>query len=153
MTLKFDPRFFLPLSCLVLGLCGCADDGEDSDPTGGPPVAKVDFVNDIKPILQAECVRCHHDGAIMGGLNLMNRTVAMKGSKRGPVLIPGEPEKSSLYRVTQLPEDQDHAMPATGAKLTDEQKQLIFLWIEQGAEWPEGEAGTMQPIEIDIKKA
>ena len=59
MTSKFDPRFFLPLSCLVLGLCGCADDGEDSDPTGGPAEAKVDFVNDIKPILQRSCVQCH----------------------------------------------------------------------------------------------
>lgn len=157
MKSKLNVLFSLPLWSVILGLSGCGGDEEegsvDAGPEGGGTVGKVDFVNDVKPILQAECVRCHHDGAIMGGLNLMNRTVAMRGSKRGPVLIPGEPDKSSLYRVTLLPEDQDHAMPATGAKLTEEEKRLLYRWIDEGAEWPEGEAGTMQPIEIDIKKA
>ena len=125
---------------------------------GGSGDAKVDspssvnFVNEVKPILQAQCVRCHHDGAIMGGLNLMNREVAMKGSSRGPVIVPGEPEKSPLYRVTQLPEEENHAMPATGPKLTDAEKEILYRWIEEGAHWPEGEDGRMAPIEMDTDK-
>ena len=83
----------------------------------------------------------------------MNHELAMRGSNRGPILIPGDPEKSPLYRVTLLPEDQDHAMPATGAKLTDAEKRILFNWIKQGAEWPEGAEGAMSPVSIEVKKA
>jgi hypothetical protein len=136
------------MAAVALSGCGGGDES-NSTPAGN----SVDFVNDVKPILQVQCVRCHHDGAIMGGLNLMNRELAMKGSSRGPVIIPGEPEKSPLYRVTLLPEDKDHAMPATGAILTDAEKKILHQWIKEGANWPDGKPGTMQPIEIDVKKA
>jgi len=89
----------------------------------------------------------------MGGLNLMTKEMANRGSSRGPVLIPGDAEKSPLYRVTLLPKEQDHAMPATGATLSDAEKKILFQWIQEGAAWPEGEAGTLQPVVIDIRKA
>lgn len=133
----------LALIALALGSCG------PSPAPGG----KVDFIADIKPLIQTQCVRCHNDETIMGGLNLMTKANTLRGSARGPVLIPGDPDKSLFFRVTQLPAEQDHAMPATGPKLTDEEKQLIRRWIEQGAEWPDGPEGIMQPIKLDTKKA
>ena len=147
------PFLFVGLLVSSLFFSGCGGGGEEtsSDP-GEKAEGKIDFVTQVKPILQSECVRCHHDGAIMGGLNLMTRASAMKGSSKGPVLVPGDPEKSSLYRVTQLPEDQDHAMPATGAKLSDEEKGILRQWIQEGADWPEGEAGAMQPIKIESEQ-
>lgn len=148
-------KFFLVPGLLVslIALSGCGGGGEEtSSATEKKPEGTIDFVTQVKPILQSECVRCHHDGAIMGGLNLMTRASAMKGGNKGPVIVPGDPEKSSLYRVTQLPEDQDHAMPATGAKLTDEDKAILRQWIQEGAGWPEGEAGTMQPIKTETDK-
>lgn len=126
---------------ITMGLGAC--EGEPAN-TGEAP---VDFVTEIKPMLQAQCVRCHHDGAIMGGLNLMNREHAMKGSSKGPVIVPGEPEKSSLYQVTLLSEEENHAMPATGPKLTAAEKELLRRWIAEGAPWPEGEEGVIRPIE------
>ncbi len=126
---------------VVVGFTAC-----EGESTVGKATA-VDFVSEIKPVLQAQCVRCHHDGAIMGGLNLMNREHAMKGSSKGPVIVPGEPEKSPLYRVTLLPEEENHAMPATGPKLTDAEKELLRRWIAEGANWPEGEEGLIRPIE------
>lgn len=129
-------------------LASCSPGGPESAATG-----KIDFVNDVKPILQTQCVRCHNDQSIMGGLNLMTKELANRGSSRGPVLIPGDPEKSPLYRVTLLPKEQDHAMPATGAVLTDAEKKILFQWIKEGAEWPEGEAGSMAPVTMDVKKA
>lgn len=140
------------LACLALSGCGAPSSNEGASKENGGATPEVDFVIDVKPILQSQCVRCHHDQAIMGGLNLMNRELAMRGSSRGPVIVPGEPEKSSLYRVTLLPEDQDHAMPATGAKLDDRDKEILRLWIEQGAHWPEGEEGIMAPIQIDLDR-
>lgn len=133
------------LTLALIGLSSCSPSSESS--------GKVDFVADIKPLIQTQCVRCHNDETIMGGLNLMTEASTLRGSSRGPVLIPGDPEKSLFFRVTQLPAEQDHAMPATGPKLTEEEKQLIHQWIAQGAEWPDGPEGTMQPVKIDIKKA
>ena len=138
------------LSVVVLSLAACQPSGGGG---GGEETSKVEFVNDVKPILQTQCVRCHNDQSLLGGLNLMNRELAMRGSKRGPVLIPGDAEKSPLYRVTLLPAEQDHAMPATGAKLTDAEKEIIRQWIDQGADWPEGAPGTMEPVSIEPKKA
>ncbi len=141
--------------CLGLTFTGCDRSGGNGDAgggDGGEAAGAVDFVTDVKPILQTQCVRCHNDETIMGGLNLMNREVAMRGSSRGPVIVPGEPEKSLLYRVTLMPEDQDHAMPATGAKLTEAEKKILYRWVKDGAEWPEGEAGTMLPIKLDVDK-
>lgn len=137
------------LSAIVLSVAACQPSGE----SGGKGDSKVDFVNDVKPILQTQCVRCHNDQSLMGGLNLMNRELAMRGSKRGPVVIPGDAEKSPLYRVTLLPAEQDHAMPATGAKLTDGEKAILRQWIDEGAEWPEGPEGTLEPVSIEPKKA
>lgn len=136
------------LAVLTLCLGGC-----DPGAPGKTDAGRVDFVNDVKPILQTQCVRCHHDQAIMGGLNLMSRELALRGSNRGPVLIPGDPEKSPLYRVTLLPEEQDHAMPATGAKLTAEEKEIIRRWIQEGADWPEGPEGRLAPVDIEVRKA
>ncbi len=134
---------------------GCGGGGASDEASaggGGEKASAVDFVNDVKPILQTQCVRCHHDGAIMGGLNLMNRAAAMRGSSRGPVIVPGEPDKSPLYRVTLLPEEENHAMPATGPKLTEAEKKILHQWIEEGAPWPEGEEGTMEPIDLEVDK-
>ena len=35
--------------------------------------APVDFVTQIKPLLQNRCVNCHHSGAVFGDLSLENR--------------------------------------------------------------------------------
>ncbi|MCB1228668.1 MAG: hypothetical protein KDN19_00280 [Verrucomicrobiae bacterium] len=142
--------FWIAAAAAML-LIGCGEQtAEKKDPAGEQ--ASVDFVNDVKPILQTQCVRCHHDGAIMGGLNLTTHKAAMKGSSRGPVIVPGEPDKSPLYRVTLLPEEENHAMPATGPKLTEPQKDILRRWIEQGASWPEGDDGTVPPIEAEVEK-
>jgi uncharacterized membrane protein len=145
-TLQILPLAALALIAAISPSCG----------PGAPEAVstdKIDFVNDVKPILQTQCVRCHNDQSIMGGLNLMTKEMVNRGSSRGPVLIPGDPEKSSLYRVTLLPKEQDHAMPATGAILSESEKKIIYQWIKEGAAWPEGEAGTLQPVEIDNRKA
>lgn len=150
----FRDSVALAVTAAVLStLSGCGDGGAgaNSDSTGNAE-GSVDFVTEVKPILQAQCVRCHHDGAIMGGLNLMNREAAMRGSSRGPVIVPGEPEKSPLYRVTLLPEEENHAMPATGPKLTADEQQILHNWIEEGANWPEGEEGKMAPIDLESDK-
>jgi hypothetical protein len=55
--------------------------------------------------------------------------------------------------VILLPDDQDHAMPATGARLTEDEKKIIQRWIAEGANWPEGPEGALAPVTIDPGKS
>ena len=45
---------------------------------------------------------------------------------------------SNLYKLILLNEDHDDIMPAKGDPLTDEQKETIKNWINQGAKWSPG---------------
>jgi len=144
--------------CLVLlvaiGLTSCDRTGDPGEGGETPDEgAKVSFVDDVKPLLETHCIRCHNDESLLGGLNLMTREKAFNGSANGPVLIPGEPDKSLFYAATSFEHGKDpKAMPATGPTLTEEEKAIIRKWIEQGADWPEGEDGNLAPLEAEPNK-
>ena len=108
--------------------------------------AKVDFVRQIKPILESACINCHNSESLFGNLNLENRARAFGKRKEGTVIIPGSPEKSPLYVVLTLPQKKTKkAMPPTGHRIEKEQRELIRAWIAQGADWPEGKPGAIKP--------
>ena len=98
------------------------------------PLSGSFYTRHINPIFDANCVTCHGDGKVKGGLRLNSYELLMKGGENGPVIIAGEPEKSLLLqRVTLLP-DQKHFMPAEGRPpLKPEEIAWIRAWIQQGA--------------------
>jgi Planctomycete cytochrome C len=106
---------------------------------------KVDFVTQIKPVLEARCINCHNSGALFGELNLENRELAHKPRAKGPVIIPGEASKSPFFMVLTLPEGDRKAMPPTGHRIPSNEAELIRLWISQGAVWPDGAEGVLKP--------
>ena len=61
-----------------------------------PP--SVSFTRDVKPILENRCLKCHGPAMQLGKLDLRTREAAMKGSDKGPVIVPGKPEESSFYK-------------------------------------------------------
>ena len=84
----------------------------------------VSFAHDVKPLLENRCLKCHGP--------------AMKGAGKGAALVPGDPEKSPLYRhVAGLEKPQ---MPMDG-KLKAEDAAVLRDWISQGAKW-EGVLGA-----------
>src|SRR5216117_1535929 len=99
---------------------------------------KVEFEQQIKPILELDCVRCHGPEKPKGGLRLDTRGGALKGGDNGPALVPGKPDQSPLYTRTIVPVDDDKHMPPKGEPLKKHQTELLRVWIEQGAAWPEG---------------
>jgi mono/diheme cytochrome c family protein len=103
---------------------------------------KVDFAKDISPILQS-CVECHGDAKQKGDLRLDTREAALKGGKDGVVLVPGDAEKSDVYKRIILPKGHDDVMPPKGEPLSKAQTDLIKQWIAEGAEWPGG--ATIKP--------
>jgi hypothetical protein len=60
------------------------------------------FENRVRPVLVKNCLPCHGSGvAKMGGLQLDSRDHLMTGGAHGPVLIPGDPERSTLIQAVR----------------------------------------------------
>lgn len=107
-----------------------------------PPAAtkaNVTYESDIKAIFETSCVKCHGAEKPKAGLKLNTLEGALKGTKEGKVIEPGQSAKSSLViSVACISDDEDTWMPPKGNKakiapLTKEQVGLIRAWIDQGA--------------------
>ncbi len=83
-------------------------------------------------VIQSQCLQCH-GGDKMSGLDLRTRDGLMAGGSRGPAIVPGDREKSLLFRY--LTGKESPRMPL-GGEMTDDQIELIGKWIDAGAEWP-----------------
>ena len=101
------------------------------------PPHEVDFVSEVKPLLEARCLECHQHHYVCAGLNLETRKLAMKGGRSGAVILPGSPHHSLLYKVLRLGHDSPVAMPPTPDGLEPEELQQVHDWIKQGAKWPD----------------
>src|SRR5260370_27373165 len=84
------------------------------------------FKSEIMPVLEKNCVMCHSDKQKMAGLDLSSFSGMMAGSSSGPVIAPGKPERSMLWKMIE-----NGQMPQ-GGKLTAGEKQLIHSYIELG---------------------
>jgi mono/diheme cytochrome c family protein len=115
-------------------------------PVKKPASTPVDFVTEIKPIFEQQCLECHNNGLLLGKFNLESKAQAFTTTDGRAVITPGDPEASPLYVALTLPQDNDAAMPPLGHKLPDEKVELIRRWIEEGADWPEGADGVLKPI-------
>src|SRR5947207_2417171 len=93
------------------------------------PALPPTFEKDIRPILKAHCFECHGEGEkLKGGLDLRLRRLILQGGDDGPVIVPGKPDRSPLYKLVHSGE-----MPKRDKKLTREQVALIKQWIATGA--------------------
>lgn len=108
---------------------------------------KVDFVKDIKPILATSCVKCHgadpNGKKPKGKLDLTTKEKALKGGENKNDIVPGKSEDSLSYKLLLGPvgsgDDEIGRMPYKKDQLSKEKIELIKEWIDQGAEWPDGE--------------
>jgi len=88
----------------------------------------VSFVNDIKPIFDARCIKCHGVERTKEGLDMQTYENIMAGSRNGPVIEPGNADNS--YLVQQIVNGE---MPDRGEPVTPDELQLIIDWVNQGA--------------------
>jgi uncharacterized membrane protein/mono/diheme cytochrome c family protein len=91
----------------------------------------------VRAIFAHNCYKCHGPEKIKGDLRLDRRDMIFKGGENGPVVIPGDPAASDLYRRITLPSNHKDAMPSKGRKLADEDIAVINFWIQKGAPWPD----------------
>ena len=84
------------------------------------------FKDEVLPVLEKSCVKCHSPKQTMGGLDLSTFAGLMKGGASGPVIAPGKPGRSLLWVMVE-----SDKMPM-GGSLSAAQKQLLRTYIEQG---------------------
>jgi len=113
----------------------------DVDTSKLPPASAktgVTYATDIKPILDASCIKCHGAQKPKGKLRLDSLEGILKGSQDGKVIETGNSAKSMLVLNVAHLGDEDDFMPPPKNKmglkqLTPEQVGLIRAWVDQGA--------------------
>ena len=98
--------------------------------------SKVSFRDDVMPIFVGRCVACHQpsaEGTAKSGLDLTSYAGVMKGTKFGPMVIPGEPESSNLMRLLDWRVSPEIRMPHGKKQLSTCDRDAIRAWILEGA--------------------
>ena len=86
----------------------------------------------VYPILHYKCVSCHNDTKMKGELNMKNFQAFLKGGENGKVVEKGSSKTSDMIKRIMLSEKHEDTMPPEGKeRITEEEKQLIILWIDQ----------------------
>ncbi len=107
-------------------------------------IAAPDFTEDIQPILERNCVRCHDADKTKGGLRMDTYELIMEGGDTADAIVPGDPAASEiLVRVHLRPIDEG-VMPDEGRALEPAEVALLDDWVRAGAHWPAGVTLTEQ---------
>lgn len=96
--------------------------------------AAISFEKDVVPLLQKHCFACHNSEDRKGEFAIQTRAEAFGSG----YIEPGDPATSHFLTVLKSDGDDPAAMPKDRTPLTEEEIQTISLWIQSGAEWPEG---------------
>ena len=140
MTMN-STRTTLALLAITFSVAGAACAQDAAVPKLPPPSTKtgLTYATDIKPIFDANCVKCHSGEKPKAHLNLDTLDGILKGNKWGPVVKAGDGANCMLVKaVAHQLKDPDSWMPPmpnkAGAKtLTPEEIGLIIARINQGA--------------------
>ncbi len=105
-----------------------SDDGQAS------PVGIAFFEENIRPLLENRCYKCHSAQAteLHANLYLDSRPGWQKGGDSGPAIVVGKPSESLIVKAISYSEDAATRMPPEG-KLPDKEIELLNKWIEMGA--------------------
>jgi mono/diheme cytochrome c family protein len=113
-----------------------------ADTVALPPASTkpgVTYATDIKPLLDANCAKCHSGDRPKARLKLDTLEGALAGNREGKVINSGDSSNSFIVKViAHATSDKDSWMPPmpnrAGAKtLTSDEIGLIRAWIDQGA--------------------
>ncbi len=96
----------------------------------------ISFKEDIFPIMQIRCAACHQPGGKgyeTSGLDLRTYEGLMKGTKYGPVVLPGRAFTSNLIVVIEHRTEPEIWMPHQRKQLSKCERQTFRFWVSQGA--------------------
>ena len=138
---------------LVLGALGSVflfsltSSAQQAVPALRPAAGTIDFVRDVRPILEQHCYECHGPDKQMNGLRLDRRRDAMRGGTL-TVIGPGSAQSSRLY-LRLIGTRYGRQMPVDADPLPAADVQTIKTWIDQGAAWPDAASGDAPIVPPD----
>jgi hypothetical protein len=96
-------------------------------------VLDVSFADDVAPILDANCVKCHGglpdgESVLEAGLDLRTYEAVMMGSEFGSVVEPGNVDDSLILLMIE-----EGDMPEEADPLSPDDITTISTWIAEGA--------------------
>jgi mono/diheme cytochrome c family protein len=100
------------------------------------------YEKEVKPLLEAHCLKCHGaEAKVKGELNLTMRGAVLAGGETGAVYDPKKPENSRLLKGLDY-SDPDFRMPPKG-KLTDKDIATLTKWVKEGMPFPADKLGMV----------
>jgi hypothetical protein len=142
-------RRWICLFAIAIGLCKTAGMAASQPSVSGA----IDFAQDVRPLLNKNCVGCHGGVKRAGKISFIYRdNVVAKDADDEKPIHPGDPDKSEMIRRLTS-EDEDERMPPSehGPKLSESEINLLREWIRQGAQWKEHWA-WVKPVAQPVPK-
>lgn len=132
--------------CSTLSLAGCRAPSTIEQSKTSQTDPGTYFAEHVRPVLEKNCVKCHHGSAAPAGLDLSRRSGAFRWLKSGrKAIIPGHPDTSMLITAVSRSGDHPLLMPnQQRLSLTEDEIGMLREWIEDGAHWPRGWAGRLE---------
>jgi hypothetical protein len=94
----------------------------------------ISYQEDVYPVIQIRCLSCHIPGGTgyeASGLDLRTYEGLMKGTRHGPMVVPGNVIESNL--LTMVDGRADIHMPLDKKLLTKCERLIFRAWVQQGA--------------------
>ncbi len=116
------------------------------------PQAAEFFEKKVRPLLAEHCFSCHGPQKQRAGLRLDSKESLLRGGDTGPVVVPGQPDKSALLRAIRYQDD--IKMPPKG-KLPPEAVADLTDWVRMGAPFPGSTAAVKaagSPSVAEVRK-
>jgi mono/diheme cytochrome c family protein len=103
---------------------------------------KVDYLQDVKRVLDRHCTGCHGAEKQKSGLRLDSAAAALRGGDSGPAYEAGKSSESLLIQAVTGAEGVTAMPPKGEPPLTPDEIATLKLWIDQGAQAPAEETAT-----------
>ena len=104
------------------------------------PASALDYKEEIRPILNKKCFKCHSGPKAKGGLRMDSEDdFAKRIGGDDPVIVPGDAGRSLLSIKAGLPRSDGDAMPPPPARergaeaMTNPELAIVRQWIAEGA--------------------
>ena len=105
-------------------------------PLTAQAASETRFAHDVQPILQTYCAQCHlpgGEGQLASGFQVDSYANLMAGGRSGPVVVPGQPSASLMYRLMAGEVNYPLRMPHFQELIPERSLETIERWILQGA--------------------
>lgn len=99
------------------------------------------FEKRIRPVLIANCVKCHNPKAQVAQLDLTTAEGFAKGGESGLLINKEKPEESRLLKAISY--DDSLKMPPTG-KIKADEIAALTEWVKMGAPWPKSSGAVAE---------